>query len=94
MQSRASLAEQVGSLFGTVIAVFLVMAANECGSDAGVMVLLKSLGSLAQLPYYFFSVGTIGCAEGGAALGSPRRPLPLPTGRTPPTNPADGPRFK
>ena len=68
MLSRASLAEQVGSLFGTVIAVFLVMAANECGSDAGVMVLLKSLGSLAQLPYYFFSVGTIGCAEGGAAL--------------------------
>ena len=36
------------------------MAANECGTDAGVMVLLKQLGLLAQLPYYFFSIGTIG----------------------------------
>jgi hypothetical protein len=59
------LVAMAGTLFGTMVSVFYMLAANETNDDAKTFVLLKSLGStLAQLPFYFFSVGIIGWAIG------------------------------
>jgi hypothetical protein len=54
-----------GTLFGTMVSVFYMLAANETNDDAKTFVLLRSIGStLAQLPFYFFSIGIIGWAIG------------------------------
>lgn len=54
-----------GTLFGTIVSVFYMLAANEANDDAKTFVMMRYLGpQLSQLPYYFFSIGIIGWALG------------------------------
>lgn len=54
-----------GTLFGTMVSVFYMLAANETNDDAKTFVLLTFLGPhFSQLPFYFFSIGIIGWAVG------------------------------
>ncbi len=43
----------------TIICVYFSLAANECGTDARVRVLMHKLGRLTILPYAFFTGGTV-----------------------------------
>ena len=55
----------VGTLFGTMVSAFFMLAANEANDDSKTFVLMYFLGPrLSQLPYYFFSIGIISWAFG------------------------------
>jgi hypothetical protein len=54
-----------GTLFGTMVSVFYMLAGNETNDDAKTFVLQNRLGSnIAQLPFFFFSIGSMGWAIG------------------------------
>lgn len=54
-----------GTLFGTMVSVFYMLAANEAGTDRKTFVLLKYLGTIPSVvPYYFFTIGTVSWAFG------------------------------
>lgn len=49
-----------GTLFGTMVSVFYMLAVNEAGDDARAVVFMNSLGRyVMNVPYYFFSIGII-----------------------------------
>lgn len=55
-----------GTLFGTMSAVFYMLAGNEADTDAKTMVLLKYMGPTnIAVPFYFFSIGIVSWALGG-----------------------------
>eukprot|EP01040_Poterioochromonas_malhamensis_P009110 gene9110-9868_t len=55
-----------GTLFGTMVSVFYMLAANEANDDSKTVVLMRFLGPFAsQLPYYYFSIGITGWAFAG-----------------------------
>jgi hypothetical protein len=55
-----------GTLFGTMLSVFYMLAANECHNDTKTFVLMRCLGpKISNLPYYFFSTGIMAWAFGG-----------------------------
>lgn len=55
-----------GTLFGTMVSVFFMLAANEANDDARTFVLMRSLGPvMTQLPYFYFTLGIWGWAFGG-----------------------------
>jgi hypothetical protein len=54
-----------GTLFGTMVSVFYMLTGNETNDDAKTFVLLNRLGpNIAQLPFFFFSIGIVGWAIG------------------------------
>jgi uncharacterized membrane protein len=47
-----------GTLFGTMVSVFFMLAANETADDRKTFVLIDHLGPhISQLPFYFFTIG-------------------------------------
>lgn len=49
-----------GTLFGTMVSVFYMLAVNEAADDARTMVFMHSLGRyVSNVPFYFFSIGII-----------------------------------
>jgi hypothetical protein len=61
----AYLVATAGTLFGTMVAVFYMLAANEATDDRKTFVLMRHLGGeVSQLPYFFFSIGIFGWAFG------------------------------
>jgi hypothetical protein len=66
MFDTSYLVATAGTLFGTMVSVFYMLAANEANDDRKTYVLMRQLGSeMSQLPYFFFSIGIMGWAFGG-----------------------------
>jgi hypothetical protein len=66
MFDTAYLVAAASTLFGTMVSVFYMLAANEAASDAKTFVLMKYLGPTAtQMPYFFFTIGVFSWAFGG-----------------------------
>jgi hypothetical protein len=62
----AYLIAAAATLFGTMVSVFYMLAANEAATDSKTFVLMKYLGpTITQIPYFFFTIGIFGWAFGG-----------------------------